>query len=97
MTYEVLYMKSKSAYGYRRVISIKPVDFKWGVREKDGITFGIATLDLDSEQKLKIEARNLYCVNDAGDGLVDTPSKYLIPDIIPAPRKIPEPPAPPKK
>lgn len=94
MTYEVLYMKSKSAYGYRRIISIKPVGFAWGSKEKDGITFSIATLDLDADEKLKIESSNFYCMNDAGDGLVNTLSKYQTPS-IPAQEQRPEPPAPP--
>ena len=77
MLYEVLYCKKiEGITPYCKIVTIKPIGWKWGSGELNENSFGIINLELTDEVVSDIQTKNMYCILDDGSDITYTPPQY---------------------
>ena len=79
---EILYCKNKTAFGYKKISAIKDVGYGWGSGELEKEAFGILKVNISADKIEGWQNRNLYCVNDEGTAVIETPEEYVYAEII---------------
>lgn len=78
---EILYIKNKELFGYRKICAIKEVDFEWGEEELNENNFGILKIIITDDKIIDWQNKNKYCVNNDETKIIETPEEYLIPEL----------------
>lgn len=64
MVSEILFVKDKKKFGYKKIVAIKPVGWKWGEGELNNPLFGIVQMEITDEQVSEFYNNNKWCVSD---------------------------------
>jgi len=75
---EILYIKNKELFGYRKISAIKDVGFAWGSGELNEDHFGILKTTITDAKIKDWQNENKYCISDDEKSIIETPADYLI-------------------
>ena len=87
---EILYIKNKDLFGYRKICAIKEVGFAWGEGELNETNFGILEININDDKIKEWRNINKYCLNDNETAIIETPEEYLIKDTPSAEFELPK-------
>jgi hypothetical protein len=73
---EILYIKNKELFGYRKISAIKDVGFAWGSGELNEEVFGILKIAITDAKVRDWENENKYCVSNDEKSIIETPTDF---------------------